>query len=159
MYRNKGCLVLLQGLFLISNVGAADSFNPKSNQLSISSVTIGNKVYSDVVIQLDKYTVMSIGKAESVLVVKETCSPANITEEKYDLIEKNMSLGTVSQIVGCTPERFMRIDDRMYYSYSYHDDNKDDHTRKIVLHILKGEGVYTKGFLATGISLTEFFLD
>ena len=154
MYRNRICLALLMGLFLSTNAGA-DSFNPESNQLSISSVTVGNQVYSDVVIQLDKYTVVSMGKAESVPVVKEICSSENITEENYDLIEKGVAIETVSQVVGCSPKRTSRFNDLMVYTYGSYKNS----TGVMSVHIRKEDGVYSKNLLVSGTFLIEPFID
>ena len=85
-----------------SATAVADTFDPKTNILTMGSITVGNQKYLNVAVKLDQFTVLDAGSsAPLVSGVSETCGEENFTIDKYNVIQVGMSLQQVSQILGC----------------------------------------------------------
>lgn len=94
----KKFLVFIGVLINVSCACAQDTFDSSTKVLSIPTVTIDQTVYSDVRLRLDSFSVVSVGWNSS---VAKTCTAANFTAAKVNAIDIGMTLGQVSQIIGC----------------------------------------------------------
>ena len=97
-------LLLASGFSSAINA-AGNTFDPATNTLTMDSVTVtGDRVYSNVVIRIDKFTVLGVGSSTPVDDgggISETCGAENFTIAKHNAIQVGMSLDQVNQIIGC----------------------------------------------------------
>lgn len=96
-------LILLISGFSSPAFAAGNTFDPATNTLTIDSVTvIGNRVYSNVVIRLDEFTVLGVGSSTPIDTgVSETCDSDNFTNDKFNAIQVGMTTDQVNQVIGC----------------------------------------------------------
>lgn len=84
---------------------AGNTFDPATNTLTMDSVTVtGDRIYSNVVIRIDKFTVLGVGSSTPVDSgggVSETCGAGNFTIDKHNAVQVGMSFDQVTQIIGC----------------------------------------------------------
>ena len=92
-------LLLTCGFLSVPTV--ADTFNPATNILTLDSVRYKDQKYSNVVLRIDQFTVLSVGS--SVPVNSDTCGLERFTAANFDAIQVGMSLDQVTQIMGCLP--------------------------------------------------------
>jgi hypothetical protein len=86
-------------------------FDGATNLLTMPSVTAGDYIYNNLVIRLEKFTVVSVGTATPVTpttpttpttpATTEKCAAANFTRAKYDAIAVGMTFDQVTQTIGC----------------------------------------------------------
>jgi hypothetical protein len=84
-------------LIAVSAPVRSDSFDQASNQLTIESVTVGRRIYSNVVLRLEKYSVVSVGTDQPVPV----CEKRVLTDTLLDQINPSMNLTAVEDLLGC----------------------------------------------------------
>lgn len=104
--------MLCTGMTIAFGAHAADTFDPKTGQITIESIVIGSVLYSNVVISLGgDFKVISVGGVAPVDPgpVAALCTPANFTAAKFNAIAVGMSLTQVNQIVGCQPDTTYEI--------------------------------------------------
>lgn len=86
-------------------------FDGTTNLLTMPSVTAGEYIYNNLVIRLEKFTVVSVGTATPVTPITPTtpttpvttaCAATNFTVAKYDAITAGMTMDQVNQAIGCT---------------------------------------------------------
>lgn len=99
-------------LSLAQTAIARDTYDPATRQLTIPEVAIGSTVYSQVVIRLDNFAVVSVGPVVTPPIGNGTeCTSANFTRAKYDAIALNMTQNEVNQLIGCIddPRQTVRV--------------------------------------------------
>lgn len=94
----------------------ADSFDQASNQLTIESITVGRRIYSNVVLRLEKYSVVSVGTDQPVPV----CEKQILTDTLLDRIKPSMNLTAVEDILGCTHDSDGISQGSMETVYTWH---------------------------------------
>lgn len=82
---------------------ATDTFDATTNQLTIPAVQIGDTIYTNVVIRLNNFDVLAVGGSTPANQVSDTCTPSNITLDRYNAIQTGMTLDQVNQALGCKP--------------------------------------------------------
>lgn len=96
-------LCLLAGIsFGTSAFAQTATFNNATRYLTIPSVQAGTTIYSNVVVRLDSFAIISVGSEAPVSSsVADTCVAANITTAKYNAIALGMTIDQVNQTIGC----------------------------------------------------------
>lgn len=108
--------LLLTSGFSSVTAAAGNTFDPATNTLTMDSVTVtGDRVYSNVVIRIDQFTVLGVGSSTPIDGgggISETCGAGNFTIDKYNAIQVGMSLNQVNQTIGCkfSPEFTNRVE-------------------------------------------------
>ena len=101
------------------------TYDPNTGYLTIpslalpSGVFVYGTVYSDVVIRLDSFAVISLGSsAAATPPVAATCTSANLTIAKYNTIVLGMTLDQVKQHLGCNYSATVRTDSWIFYRWT-----------------------------------------
>ena len=96
-------LCLFTGIsFGTSAFAQTATFNNATRFLTIPSVQVGTTVYSNVVVRLDSFAIISVGSETPVSSsVAATCVTANFTTAKYNAIALGMTPDQVNQTIGC----------------------------------------------------------
>jgi len=99
IYLAMGILVssaaLLWGNGALAQPAAYDS---GTRYLTLPNVTVGPATYTDVVIRLDTFAVISVGGSAGTGVA---CIPGTLTASKFNAISVGMTLTQVNQLLGC----------------------------------------------------------
>lgn len=84
--------------------GLTYSYDDATRQLFLPSVQSGNLFYSNVLLRLDSYTLLSSAPALPLSpVVSAVCTGVNFTLPRYDAISVGMTLEQVRRLIGCNP--------------------------------------------------------
>jgi len=75
------------------------SYDGSTRYLTLPSVTTGGTTYSNVVIRLDSFSIISVGGSGGS--VAATCSPGMLTLAKFNAVAAGMTLAQVNQLMGC----------------------------------------------------------
>ena len=117
-------LCLLAGIsFGTSAFAQTATFNNATRYLTIPSVQAGTSIYSNVVVRLDSFAIISVGGEAPVFSsvapvspsAADTCVTANFTIAKYNAISLGMTLDQVTQIIGCKPQLSYRSSSEFQY--------------------------------------------
>lgn len=115
-------LCLLAGIsFGTSAFAQTATFNNATRFLTIPSVQAGTSVYSNVVVRLDSFAIISVGSETPVSSsVAATCVTANFTTAKYNAIALGMTPDQVNQTIGCKfdPSFTQRNQSHLVYGWS-----------------------------------------
>lgn len=114
----------LSFFFIISSLysvtATSNTFDPATNTLTIRSVTVtGDRIYSNVVIRLDQFTVLGVGSSVPNGTVSETCGAENSTIDRFNAIQPGMSIEQVTQIIGCQSKVGVRSDEILTHDWLY----------------------------------------
>ncbi|MES2584180.1 MAG: hypothetical protein V4627_15765 [Pseudomonadota bacterium] len=93
--------LLLFGAFLVTNAYANPTFNEANSYLTLPNVVVGSTVFNNVVVRVDRFTVVSVGGSSSTPPAKENCAYSDFTTAKYNAIQPGMTTDQVNQIIGC----------------------------------------------------------
>ena len=96
-------LCLFTGIFFGASAFAQTAtFDNATRYLTIPSVQAGTSVYSNVVVRLDSFAIISVGSETPVRSsVADICVAANFTTAKYNAIALGMTPDQVNQTIGC----------------------------------------------------------
>lgn len=113
-------------LLLFSVTAKANTFDSNTNVLTLDSVTVGNQIFTNVIVRLDQYNVISVGSSQPMQSSENTiCGSDNFTPESYNAIQIGMSLDQVNQIIGCNfdPNSIVRASGLVVYRWSIMEPN------------------------------------
>lgn len=113
-------LISSLAMIFFSNAAVAlDTFDPASKNLTIPSVQVGGTVYTNVVLRLDSFAVISVGGSQAPT-VSEVCSKSNFSNQIFNAINLGMTLSQVNSTIGCmyTPSRTGRSSTFTSYTWT-----------------------------------------
>jgi hypothetical protein len=72
------------------------TYDGRTGNLTLPFVQLGGTLYTNVVVRLDSFAVLSVGSG-----VSPTCVDTDLTGVKYDAIAIGMTVDRVNQLLGC----------------------------------------------------------
>lgn len=98
---------------------AQDTYDPRTQILTIQTLQHQGLQYSNVVIHLDQYSVLSVGDitSPSTTYNNKSCTAANFTTKIANSIKTGMSLDQVSALIGCTNDSSLTMRSSNYVNY------------------------------------------
>ncbi|MCH9640065.1 MAG: hypothetical protein K0U40_11310 [Betaproteobacteria bacterium] len=119
---------------LYSVIAATNTFDPATNTLTINSVTVtGDRVYSNVTIRIDAFTVLGVGSSAPITEgVSETCSAGNFSVDIFNAIQTGMTVEQVTQIIGCRSEISLRSEDFLRHSWAFTNELRDTFSISVI---------------------------
>lgn len=120
-----------------------------------STVYVYGTIYSNVVIRLDSFAVISVGSSApaTTLPVSGTCTSANLSVGRYNAIAVGMTLDQVNQTFGCYSSSTLRSS-----SFVFHRWNSSNTSATIGVYF-NASGTTVTGYLGTDIIKDALYLE